>query len=418
MFMREMLLEYQQTKREASKDADKRELREIQEKDKKTIEEAKEAQRKQQEEKQPDPQKQAEQEQQRKAKEREKAQNDRRNLQILKEKSTQRYKDPQASPEMKKINMAMAAAFQEEIDRMSKSVGVPMDEDRVRQNTADYYNSAEFAMAESKGRLDELAAMEPGDSQKKIVRTEQEVQTNYKEGSPESWNRAGKLWQRFNATKRIKKNSKEFERARDAMKSIYDRKKPATRAEQYVAAETVKAYVAKNINWAKSEVGRERMAISLAFLKQTMPPASFQAYCATLDAQRRATGDLSPYRRINATDIGTVDEVYNETLERIHKVAEKGDGTKPDSRDLAMLTALSRLKERGGRNGGDKVVEQRALLEEIEKVQGDRRFQDAVRDNSAEELINKAWYGSLKKLEGYAAPAPTGPVEQAEQVQL
>ena len=407
---------YEQAKREASKKADDLERKDIQAKDKKTIADAKKAQLRQEDQKQ-NPQQQAELEEQRKAQAREKALNDRQNLRTLREKSVQRYRDPNASPDMKKINMAMAAAFQEELDRMGKAGEVPMDENRVKQNMDAYYNSAEFAMAESKGSLDELAAMEPDAIRQQILRTEQEVQAAYKEGAPESWKRAGKLWQRFNETKRIQKNSRQFEQARDAMKSIYDRKKPATRAEQYVAAETVKAYVSKNINRAKSEVGRERMAISLAFLKQTMTPASFQAYCASLDAQRRAAGDTSPNRRIDPKNIGTVDEVYRETLERVHEVAVKGDGTKPDARDLAMLTALSRLKQRGGPDGGNRAVEQRDLQEEIEKVQSDRRFQDAVRDNSAEELINKAWYGSLNKIEGYAEKAPTGPVAEA-QVQL
>jgi hypothetical protein len=166
----------------------------------------------------------------------------------------------------------------------------------------------------------------------------------------------------------------------------------------------------QNINKAKSEVGRERMAISLAFLKQTMLPERFRAYCANLNAQRGIPqNDVTNERYIDPRTIGTVNEVYEETRERVRKVTEREDGAKPDPRDLAMLTALSRLGQRGG---GDKAVEQRALQEEIAKVQSSPQFQRAMQRDSADELIRKAFYGSLKSLDGYEKPAPSGPVAE------
>ena len=77
-----------------------------------------------------------------------------------------------------------------------------------------------------------------------------------------------------------------------------------------------------------------------------------------------------------------------------------------------MLTALPRLKNR---SGGDKAVEQGALQAEIEKVQADPRFREAVAKDSREELVDKAFYGNLNTLEGYAEPARVPEIHQPVQ---
>lgn len=391
--------------------AEELERREIEERTKKQREEEEKREaeeRKRKEEEAKSKEQREKEERQRKEQARQKALSDRQNLSLNMEKSVQKYRDPNASPEIKKINMAMAVAFHGEIQRMGPAGDIPMDEERVKQDMSDCFNSAAFAIAEANGKLDELSAMEPADIRKKIIDAEREVQESHPEGEPQSHLRAGKLFRQFDATWRIKKNSQAFEDAKAAMRGLMEKDRPATRAEQYVAAETVKKYVAKNLKRASSATGKERMAISLAFLKQTMLPEKFKAYCAALDAQRRAAGDTSAKRRIDPKCIGTVDEVYAETRERIRTTP---DNARPDPKDLAMMTALSSLKKRGG---GDKAVEQAALQEEIEKVQASPDFKKAVAENSTDELINKAFYGALDTMDGYAKPAPTGPVANVQ----
>ena len=398
-------------KKKKLKRAEELERKEIEDLTKKQLEEEKK--RKAEEQKRKDDEAKSKElrekeERQHKEQARQKALSDRQNLHSNMEKSIQQYRDPNASPEMKKINMAMAVAFHEEFQRMDPAGDISMDTERVKQDMSNYYNSAAFAIAESKGTLDELTAMDPADLRKKIIETEREVTANHPEGAPQSHMRAGKLFRQFDATWRIKKNSHAFEDAKAAMRAIMEKEGPATRAEQYVAAETVKKYVAKNLKWASSATGRERMAISLAFLKQTMLPEKFKAYCTALNAQRHAAGDTSEKRRIDPNCIGTVDEVYAETRERIRTTP---DDARPDPRDLAMLTALSSLKKRGG---GDKAVEQASLQEEIEKVQASPDFKKAVAEDSTEALVNKAFYGALDTVDGYAKPAPTGPVANVQ----
>ena len=403
-----------------AREAEEREARELAEKTRKKIEEEekKQARRKQEQE---EAQKSAEQRQREEESRKEKArQKELQHQQIMRtsmETSILQYRRADASPETKKMNMAMAAAFHAELARVGGTGEIPMDTERVRREMDAFFKSALFAKAEAEGTLDTLTELEPEDLVRQIAAKEQEVQKIYQEGTDRSRSRADKLFRQFDRTWRIKKNSTQYDKAREAMQRIAGKKTPATRGEHYVAADAVMKYVAKNINKAKSEVGRERMSISLAFLKQTMLPERFRAYCANLNAQRGIPqNDVTNERYIDPRTIGTVNEVYEETRERIRKVTEREDGAKPDPRDLAMLTALSRLSQRGG---GDKAVEQGALQEEIGKVQSSPQFQRAMQRDSADELIRKAFYGSLKSLDGYEKPAPSGPVaEDPAQVRL
>lgn len=91
-----------------------------------------------------------------------------------------------------------------------------------------------------------------------------------------------------------------------------------------MAAYTVKKYVSKNLNKAKSAVGTTRMAVSLAFLKQTMSKDSFEAYCKNLNGMRgikttdgedrSLTFDKDDPRYIEPDTIGTVKEVYQTSV--------------------------------------------------------------------------------------------------------
>ena len=327
--------------------------------------------------------------------------------------SIKQYRRGDLPMESRKMNMAMAAAFQAELNRVGLTGNIPIDQDRVRKDIESNFHSAEFTIAEANGTLEELTKLEPSEIATRITRREQEVQRIHPEGADKSWIRAEKLYQQFNDTWRVKSNSDEFVKAKAAMLRMSEKKSPATRGEQYLAAETVKAYVAKNINWAKSSTGQTRMAISLAFLKQTMTKGSFEAYCRNLNGLRGiGLNDVTNKRFIDPRTIGTVDEVYAEARERIRTTPENA---KPDPRDLAMLTALSKIKERGG---GNKVVEQDALQTEIEKVQADKRFQDSMAKDSREDLVNKAFYGQLNKVEGYAAPAKVPEIHQQQGPQL
>ena len=162
------------------------------------------------------------------------------------------------------------------------------------------------------------------------------------------------------------------------------------------------------------------MAISLAFLKQTMTKESFEAYCRSLNGQRgfvpavNKDGEpaydaatVAQERFIDPRLVGTVDEVYKETKERLSLVSQDKAALEP--RDLAIMTAVAALKKKGS---GDMAVEPAALQEEIRKIQSDKRFRDAVKKDNAKELVNRAWNGQLDTLEGYGQPAPQDPQMQ------
>lgn len=93
--------------------------------------------------------------------------------------------------------------------------------------------------------------------------------------------------------------------------------------------------------------------------------------------------------------------------------AKKAMQDKPiDPRDIAMLTALKNLQAKC-KNGENLVVEHEALCAELEKVQKDKRFSDAMKTKSREELIEMAWGGNFDTLDGYSKPMTP---EQQERV--
>ena len=193
-----------------------------------------------------------------------------------------------------------------------------------------------------------------------------------------------------------------------------------------MAGEAVKQYISKNINKAKTDTGRKRMAISLAFLKQTMTRESFEAYCRSLNGQRGfvpaankdgkpvyAAATVAEERFIDPKTVGTVDEVYKDAMERLALVSQ--DKAELDHRDLAIVTALADLRKKGD---GDKAVEPTALQAEIRKIQSDKRFRDAVKKDGAKELVDKAWAGQLDALEGYSRPYKENTEKEQDAVQL
>ena len=338
------------------------------------------------------------------------------------EKSVAVYRDPKTPAELKKVQMAMAAAFQAELDRVGSDGNTAIDETRIKENMENYYNSAAFALAEAGGDLEQLTQKTPKELLTSITEKEREAGTLCVEGKKKDRTRAEKLWRQFDATWRIKKNSAQFDKARDAMRKLGEPEGGVTRNENLVAGEAVKQYIGKNINKAKSETGRKRMAISLAFLKQTMTKESFEAYCRSLNGQRgfvpavNKDGEpaydaatMAQERFIDPRTVGTVDEVYKETKERLSLVSQ--DKAALDPRDLAIMTAVAALKKQGS---GDMAVEPAALQEEIRKIQSDKRFRDAVNKDGAKDLVDKAWNGQLDTLEGYAQPV----AQQDPQMQI
>ena len=336
------------------------------------------------------------------------------------EKSVAVYRDPKTPAELKKVQMAMAAAFQAELDRVGPDGNTAIDETRIKENMESYYNSAAFALAEAGGDLEQLTQNTPKELLTSITEKEREAAAFCVDGERKDRTRAEKLWRQFDATWRIKKNSVQFDKARDAMRKLGEPEGAVTRNENLVAGEAVKQYIGKNINKAKSETGRKRMAISLAFLKQTMTKESFEAYCRSLNGQRgfvpavNKDGEpaydaatVAQERFIDPRTVGTVDEVYKETKERLSLVSQ--DKAALDPRDLAIMTAVAALKKKGS---GDLAVEPAALQEEIRKIQSDKRFRDAVANDGAKDLVDKAWAGQLDTLEGYGQPAPQDPQMQ------
>ena len=418
--------EAERKRQKASQEADQREKKEIEERSRKQREEE---QRKAEEKKRAEDEarKSAEQKKQEEETRRKKArQTQLSNQEAMRMGMTQsilQYRDPDAAPETKKMNMAMAAAYHAELERVGPDGTVPIDADRVKRDIDGFFHSAEFAIAEAEGRLNSLMILEPDQLRQRITQREQEVNASCPEGTAEDRERAKTIWQKFGATWRVAKNSEEFNRARDAMAAYADKKTAPTRADNYMAMETVKRYVAKNIGKAKSDTGKKRMALSLAFLKQTMTKDAFAAYCSALNAQRGFTPtvgengkpvyDTKDDRYIDPKTVGTVDEVYSETRERLSLVSQ--GKAELDTRDLAMMTALSALRKKGG---GDQAVEKSALEAEIKKVEADPRFREALKNDAPETLINKAWTKQLDALEGYAQPAPQPEAAQQNAPQI
>ena len=338
-------------------------------------------------------------------------------------------RDPRSSDRDRKYNLALALAIHRELKDVPADGSVPISTDDVNETMQRLHDSAAFTIAERQGRLNELAA-EPLDSLDQKVRTTQQAVDRCEtaadfglrmnrelqhapdaeaQGVAYTRDRAGQIFAQMNSTWRFAGNSDQYVAARQAIREIGD-KNPPTQLDHYLAGETVKAYVAKNLQQAESAVGMTRMACAMAFLKQTMTEADFRLYCANLNAQRRIRQDPPNSLNFDKTElrcfvpdeIGTVREVYNTVRERFFHLYDEETGYKaPDPRDLAMLTALKNLQARAGGNENF-VVEHEALQKEIQKVQADRRFQDALKNRSAHELIEMAGGHNLDTINGYA----------------
>lgn len=337
------------------------------------------------------------------------------------ETGVRQYRDPKATPEMKKISMANAAAFQLELERVGDSGKTPIDPERVKRSIHDFFHSAEFQIAEKNGQLDALTALEPKEIAERIARRGREIAAIHPEGGEKDRRRARALAEKLSRTWRIKSNSPEFNAACAAMQGYAEKEGPVSREENYLAAETVQRYVTKNIRRAESETGRKRMALSLAFLKQTMTKDAFRAYCAALNGQRgvvpkpgpegKLVYDRTDPRGIFPEEIGTMDEIYEETKERIGADFRTG-GKKPGEREMAMLTAVAALRRRAGAEGGSRCLDKKALEAEIARVRQDPRFRSAMEKDSAETLVDRAWYHGADDLESYAKAAPEPYVRQ------
>ena len=319
-------------------------------------------------------------------------------------------RDPQTVAAEKKASMAEALAYWLELMRAGEAENIDFDQDRVNQNLDRIYNSDALGAAERQGKLGEFASLTPKVLNDRIEALGQEIGC-YAGAGEEKPARAGKLYAQMNATWRVASNSDAFNAAKQAMQDISNQANP-TQLDNYLAADAVQKYVAKNLNKAKSAVGMTRMAVSLAFLKQTMSRESFAAYCNNLNALRGMKGTINEENKlsynvneprcIEPDTVGTVGEVYHTFRERFHEYAAGSMKDKEIApRDIAMLTALKNLEKKGG---SDLVVEHEALVAELEKVQKDRRFQNALSTKSRVELIEMAWGGNFDTLDGYTRP--------------
>lgn len=299
----------------------------------------------------------------------------------------------EATPHEKRLYLASAIACQREKARENPSA------ENIASVTALVYDSAELRLAERKGRLNELANLTAAALDKR-VRDRQEELDDYLGGTAASAGRAERIFRQMDRTWRFAKDSPEYTEMKRAVREIGSMDEPAEPFDHYLASESAQAYVMKNLRKAYSEAGMTRMSCALAFLKQTMKPAAFRAYCNNLNVHRGvASNDVANPRHIDPDEVGTVREVYQAIRERIGAcVRSKQD---PSRRDLAMLTALKRLEARSA-DGEDAVVVHETLQAEIEKVQQDRRFTDAMERMSGRELAQMAWDGNLDTLDGYA----------------
>ena len=338
-------------------------------------------------------------------------------------------RDPRHSDRDRRYNLAMALAIHRKLKDVPADGSMAISTDDVNETAQRIFDSAAFNIAERQGRMNELTAETLAGVDQKVRMTEQAVDSyetaadfglrmnpelqnapdTEAQGAAYTRNRASQIFAQMNRTWRIVGNSDQYVAARQAIREIGD-KNPPTQLDNYLAGETVKAYVTKNLQAAESAVGMTRMACAMAFLKQTMTEADFRLYCKTLNAQRHIKQvppnsmnfDKTEPRCFVPDEIGTVREVYNTVRERFFHLYDEETGFKaPDPRDLAMLTALKNLQAKAG---GDEnlVVEHEALQKEIEKVQADRRFQDALQNHTAHELIEMAGGHNLDTINGYA----------------
>ena len=321
----------------------------------------------------------------------------------------------------KKANIAEALAYFIQLESSGGQGSINIDNERLNRDLDRIYNSDALNAVQRQGRLSEFAALSPKDLNDRLNSLDNEI-SQYAGPGEENPKRASKLYDQMNSTWRVASNSKEFEAAKKAMQDISQKEKP-TQLDNYLAADTVKKYVAKNLSKAKSAAGMTRMAVSLAFLKQTMSKESFEAYCSNLNGLRGIKSnkgdnglisfDKNNPRCIEPDTIGTVKEVYQNFRERFHEYSAGTMQDKPiDPRDIAMLTALKNLQAKS-KNGENLVVEHEALVAELEKVQKDKRFTNAMKTKSREELLEMAWGGNFDTLDGYSKPMTP---EQQERV--
>ena len=335
-----------------------------------------------------------------------------------------RARDPKTSAKLKQANLAEAAAYMHEIN-ITRGNLVPFDLDRVNDNINKFMTV--FTSERNKDQLGELASLSADDFGTEIKRIENTIDTYavaeefglvtdkaiensldpVNESIAYSRKRAGSIYSQMDRTWRLAGSSAEYKAAAKAMQNVSNMEHP-TKADQYEAGETVKKYVSKNLKQAYSDVGKTRMACSLAFLKQTMPEANFRAYCAALNMQRGIKStivqgqadvefDKTDPRCFVPEEIGTVKEVYDSARERISELAK--EGKQPAPRDLAILTALKSLQAKST-DGENLIVEHEALQAEIEKVQKDPRFQEVLK-RPADELVEMAWGHNLDTIDGY-----------------
>jgi len=333
-------------------------------------------------------------------------------------------RDPGTSASQRKANIAEAMAYQLEL-KLANDGAVNVDVPRVNDNIQSFMTA--LTLEERQGRLNSLASSSQdafrvsADSISRSVDSYTAAEEfgmrlhshipdpKEQRSAARSYmrTRAGNLFRRMNRTWRFGGSSAEFNAAKKAIQEFAGLDNP-TKADYYLAAEPVKAYVAKNIAQASSALGRTRMACSMAFLKQVMPEAAFRAYCNTLNYQRRIPSnivegqadpvfDRSNPRCFVPEEIGTIKEVYDAARERISELAKTNQ--RPSEREIAILTALRNLQARS-RDGENTFVEHESLQEEIRKVQADRRFQAAMNRN-ADELCEMAFGGNIDKIQGY-----------------
>lgn len=323
---------------------------------------------------------------------------------------------PNATAHEKKVNMATAVAYHRELSDLSADGSEAVDTQFVNRNMQTVFNSAEFAIAEREGRLDELASLSAEELNKRVLDREREV-GRYAEVTRDSVSRANTIYRQLDRTWRVRSDSAEYRAMKSAVQSVAQTNEPAGQLGHYLASEPAKQYVAKNLNEANSAVGKTRMACTLAFLKQTMPKKDFKSYCDGLNALRGIKSEITDnalsYDKTNPRcfvpeEIGTVKEVYEATRERFHTYAM--ENKTPPARDIALLTALKSMASKSA-DGENLVVEHEALQAEIEKVQKDRRFVNAIQSKSPFELIERAWGGNFDSLNDYDKPLS----EQAQQ---
>ena len=182
-----------------------------------------------------------------------------------------------------------------------------------------------------------------------------------------------------------RKNSTEFEKAKEAIRRIGDADAPSAR-EVKRSVDTVLAYLGGKEGKRTREFGRRRWTDCMRFLADAMPRDEFEAYCKHVNEVRGVEPGSKDYigpENFYPPNV-KVSTVINDSIDRIRD----GNNT---LRDYARVIAARDFGDDGGLFVEDERVGSESarnmLRKKTDDIVSDPRFQEFVKNSSKEELL-------------------------------